>query len=303
MLPSALTGRRVALVVVIGAVLGSAAPVHAGRRYANPQLLIETEDVAGLTDASRVRIVDVRNGMTGALAYRVGHVPGAVYLDAALLDDPAANAEELPIRPEAATALFGRLGIDRETTVVAYDDSGGLNAARLFFVLEYFGHERVRVLNGGLPKWRREGRPLEVAAPTIAPRQFELRPRRDLIATAADVRASLGKPEACLIDARSPTEFSAKDQGSTRGGHISGATNVEWTSTVHADGTLKDADALQALFGAAGLRPERTAIVYCGSEVRSALDYLALRLLGVPVRNYDGSWMEWGKTPTLPVER
>ncbi len=165
----------------------------------------------------------------GAVAYRVGHVPGAALLDEDELDDPGANAEGFPIRPASAAALFGRLGIDRETTVVAYDDAGGLLAARLFFVLEFYGHERVRVLNGGLAKWRREGRPLEVAAPTIAPRRFEPRPRRELVATAAEVRASLGRPEACLIDARSPASSPRRTSGSARGGHIPGAANVDWT--------------------------------------------------------------------------
>src|SRR5206468_9897891 len=135
----------------------------------------ETDEVAGMLAAPGVRIVDLRSGMTGKVAYRVGHVPGAAYLDPGELDDPAANAEGLPIRPEAAAALFGRLGIDHETTVVAYDDGGNVLAARFFFVLEYYGHEHVRVLNGGLGKWRREGRPVESATPTIAPRRFEPR--------------------------------------------------------------------------------------------------------------------------------
>ncbi len=297
---------RLALLAAVAAaaVLGGSLRGHAAGRYANPQLLVETEELGRLLGAPGVRILDVRSGTIGAVAYRTGHVPGAAYLDWNELDDAAANTEGQPIRAEAAAALFGRLGIDHETTVVAYDSGEGVMAARLFFTLEYFGHERVRVLNGGLAKWRREGRPLEVAAPAITPRRFDPRSRRELVATAGEVRSSLGRADVCLIDARSPKEFAGTDRGAARGGHIPGARNVDWTTTTNPDGTFKDADALRALFEAAAVRPDRTAVVYCGSGARSAHSYLALRLLGHPrIRNYDGSWMEWGNTPTLPIEK
>jgi thiosulfate/3-mercaptopyruvate sulfurtransferase len=296
--------RRALLAALLAtAALGPGQGQTAGR-YANSQLLIETEELARMLDAPGVRVLDVRGGRIGAIAYRTGHVPGAAYLDWNELDDEAANAEGQPIRPRAAAALFGRLGIDHETTVVAYDDAGGVMAARLFFTLEYFGHERVRVLNGGLGKWRREGRALEVAAPVVPPRRFDPRPRRDLVATGPEVRASLGRADVCLLDARSPEEFAGKDRTAARSGRIPGALNVEWTQTLNPDGTFKDADALRALFEGAGVRLDRTAIVYCGTGARSAHDYLALRLLGHPrIRNYDSSWAEWGNSPTLPIEK
>jgi thiosulfate/3-mercaptopyruvate sulfurtransferase len=289
-----------ALLAVGGARPGASG---AGGPYANPHLLAETEEVARTLVDPGVRLVDVRGGMLGRAAYRAGHVPGAAYVDVGELDDEAANAEGLPIRPAAAASLFGRLGIDHQISVIAYDDAGGMLAARLFFVLEYYGHQRVRVLNGGLGKWRREGRPLEIAAPTIAPRRFEPRGRRELIATAPELQASLGRPEACLIDSRSPAEYAGAARG-PRDGHIPGAANVDWASTLNRDGTVKDADALRALFAAAGLAPDRTAVVYCTSGTRSSHTYLALRLIGhARIRNYDGSWMEWSTTPALPVAK
>ena len=286
------------------AVLLLAGPAPAAP-YANPRLLIETDELARLAGAPAVRVVDLRGDAdTGPAAYRAGHVPGAVYLSPRELDDARANAEGLPIRPEKAARLFGGLGIDHDTTVVAYDDAGSVYAARLFFVLEYYGHGRTRVLNGGLAKWRREGRPLSQNAPAPESRRFVPQARRELVATADEVKASLGKEEVCLIDARSPEEYAGKDVRAKRGGHIPGARSVDWVSTLNPDQTFKPAEALRALFEAAGVTPDRQIVTYCQSGVRAAHDYLALRLLGyAKIKNYDGSWNEWGNDPSLPVTR
>lgn len=273
--------------------------------YANPRLLIETDELARLAGAPGVRIVDLRGDEAqGEAAYKAAHVGGASYVRVRDLDDPKANADGQPMRPEKAAALFGRLGIDHDTPVVVYDDAGSVLAARLFFVLEYFGHARTRILNGGLAKWRREGRPLTAEPPTVEPKQFVPRPRRELVATAEEVRASLGKEEVCLIDARSPAEYAGADVRAKRGGHIPGARSLDWERTMNPDQTFKSADALRALFEAAGVRPDRQVITYCQSGIRAAHDYFVLRLLGhARIKNYDGSWSEWGNDPALPLAR
>lgn len=288
-----------ALALLLWATAVPAAP------YANPQLLIETDELARTAGAPAVRIVDLRGDPDqGAAAYRAGHIPGAVYLSPKELDDARANAEGLPIRPEKAAALFGGLGIDHDTTVVVYDDAGGAYAARLFFVLEYYGHARTRLLNGGLAKWRREGRPLTQNAPKVEATRFVPRARRELVATADEVKAALGKEEVCLVDARSPEEYAGKDVRAKRGGHIPGARNVDWVSTLNPDQTFKSADALRAIFEAAGIMPDRQVVIYCQSGVRAAHDYFVLRLLGyAKIKNYDGSWNEWGNDPSLPLAR
>lgn len=288
-----------AATLLLMAVTVAAAP------YVNPHLLIETDELARLLGDPGLRIVDLRRDVSqGAAAYAAGHIPGAVLLAVGELDDPKANAEGFPILPEKAAELFGRLGIDHETPVVAYDDVGGLLAARLFFVLEYYGHTRSRVLNGGLVKWQAEGRPLTSEAANITPKRFEPHARRALIATAEEIEAVLGKEEISLIDARSPAEFKGEDVRAERGGHIPGAANVDWTTTLNPDRTFKSADALRELFAAAGVRPDRQTITYCQSGVRASHDYLALRLLGfTKLKNYDGSWNEWGNALALPVEK
>lgn len=280
-------------------------PTASAGQYANPQLLIETTELARVLGQAGLRLVDLRgDAAQGEAAYRAVHLPGAVHVAAGELDDPRANAEGLPIRAEAAALLFGRLGIDHDTTVIAYDDAGSVLAARLFFVLEYYGHTRARILNGGLGKWQREALPTTSRIPAVEAKRFVPRARRDLVATAAEVKASLGKEEVCLLDARSPAEFTGADVRARRGGHIPGARNVDWVTTLNADQTFRSADALRALFEAAGVRPERQIVTYCQSGVRAAHQYFVLRLLGYTrIKNYDGSWSEWGNDPARPLAR
>jgi len=282
--------------------------------YPNARLLIGTQEVAAHLEDASMRLVDLRaKGAEGYAEYKKAHIPGAVYLSWEEIDDVGSNQKGLPMDQTKAEALFSKLGIDENTRVVAYDDSGGLWSTRLFFVLEFFGHKNVAVLNGGLTKWVQEGRPLSTDEPKVQPKKFIARPNPKLTVTAEWVRDNLKNPGVCLVDARSRLEYEGKrtDPGKSedpeikRGGRIPGAVSIDWTSTINPeDHTFKSAEELQKMFEKAGATKDREIVTYCRLGNRSAHNYFVARLLGYEkVRNYDGSWIDWGNRAELPVER
>jgi thiosulfate/3-mercaptopyruvate sulfurtransferase len=280
--------RLAAPLLLVG--LGACTSHAADQGYANPQLLTETGQLAQMLEVKDVRIVDVRPYAD----YAAGHIPGAIHLGADDVIDAESHVEGA-LLPEATLAeMLGRRGIGKDTPVVLYDDKGGFHAARLFWMLEYFGHRQASMLNGGFPKWQSEKRPVTTAEPSVSARSFVVTQTERRLATADWLLDRREDVSVVVIDVRPSELYEA--------GHIPWATSIPWAQNLAQDSTLKPAPELLAHFASHGVTPEKNVAVHCQQGKAAAHSYFALRLLGFPrVRSYDRSWAEWGAAEDLPI--
>ena len=269
--------------------------------YANPQLLITTSVLSDRLAASSEPLVLV--DFRPAEVFAAGHIPGAVHLDlfgVSLIDtDPAPLSAFLWMIGH----LFASRGVAPERTVVVYDERSGMRAARAFWFLEYFGHPDVRQLDGGFGAWEREGR--QVSREAVSPKSSDWTVGRsdERLATWRCLRDRLGAADVAVLDTRSDGEYCGTTVRAKRGGAVPGAVHIEWTRNLGEDGAFKPAAELRQMYESVGITPDKEVISYCQGGYRAAHSYLALRLLGYPrVRNYIGSWKEWGDRDDLPIE-
>ncbi len=277
--------------------------------YAHPEVLVSTDWVAQHASDAKVRVVEVDVDTT---AYEQGHVPGSIAWNWQTELQDAVRRDLVDKR--GMEQMLGRAGITPDATIVLYGDNNNWFAAWAFWQLKYYGHRDARIMNGGRKKWLEEKRPLTKDAPKILPATYtakdpdeSIRARRDHVFAAIDRRVA-----ARLVDVRSPDEFTGKviappgmTETAQRGGHIPTAANIPWGQACNEDGTFKTADALKQLYSNKGISGEGETIAYCRIGERSSHTWFVLKyLLGYKdVRNYDGSWTEWGNLVGAPIEK
>ena len=277
--------------------------------YAHPESLVSTDWVAEHGSDANVRLIEVD---VDTAAYEQGHIAGAVgwnwqsQLQQSVRRDVVSKAE--------MEELLGNAGVSSDITIVLYGDNNNWFAAWAFWQIRYYGHNSIQLMNGGRAKWLAEGRPLTTDVPSPAATTYTASdPDESIRAYRDQVLAGVGGGSISLVDVRSPQEFSGEllappnlpQEGSQRGGHIPGAANIPWGQAANEDGTFKSADELAELYGGKGIDGGRETIAYCRIGERSSHTWFVLtQLLGYDnVRNYDGSWTEWGSIVGAPIEK
>jgi thiosulfate/3-mercaptopyruvate sulfurtransferase len=276
-------------------------------KYAHPETLVDTAWVAEHGGDLHVRIVESDEDV---LLYEQGHIPGAVKID--WQGDLQDRIRRDYIGREEFESLMSRNGIANDTTVVFYGDKNNWWACYAFWAFKLFGHEKCVIMNGGRRKWMEEGRPMTKEVPTYPPTTYKASgPDLRIRAFRDEVMSSIGK--VALVDVRSPGEYSGEllhmadypQEGALRGGHIPTARSIPWNRAIAEDGTFKPTAQLKELYESQGITPDKPVIAYCRIGERSSLTWYVLKyLLGYPdVKNYDGSWTEWGNLVGVPIER
>ena len=281
--------------------------------YAHPEVLVDTQWIEEHLKDEKVRIAEVDYDPTAN--YELGHIPGSVSIKwKADINDPIARNI---LNKQAFEDLLQRIGVNNDTTLALYGDFNNWFAAFAFWVFKYYGFNDVRIINGGRKKWLQEDRPLTKDVRNYKKGDYkvaEKEPASNIRVYLDYVRNTLGSESKSLVDVRSPKEFTGEilappeypTEHAQRGGHIPGATNIPWSQAVNdSDGTFKSAGELKTLYESKGITPDKEIITYCRIGERSSHTWFALKyLLGYPnVKNYDGSWTEWGNIIANPIEK